>query len=88
MEKYYPYACKRCGRCCRRVDLVDELAYLDRGDGVCKNLTDENLCRIYAERPPLCNGKYLYENFFPNMTVAEFHEMIAALCKEIAKVIN
>ena len=88
MEKYYPYDCKRCGRCCRRVDLVEGMEQFDRGDGVCKNLTAENLCSIYTERPPLCNGQYLYENFFSYMSVEEFHAMIARLCKEIAKVIN
>lgn len=75
MEKYYPYDCKQCGNCCRHIDLVKELAGLDRGDGVCKNLGENNLCKIYSERPSVCNGKYVYEKFYSHMTVEDFHKM-------------
>lgn len=85
MEKYYPYLCERCGDCCRHVDLVEAMKTFNRGDGVCKHLTADNLCEIYSERPPLCNGEYLYKNFYSNMTVAEFHQMIYELCKEVRR---
>ena len=80
MEKYYPYDCKRCGACCRHVDLIDEMKSFNRGDGVCKNLTEDNLCKIYSERPLLCNGEYVYEKFFSNMAVEDFHKVISKLC--------
>lgn len=83
MEKYYPYDCKRCGNCCRHIDKIEELKNLDRGDGVCKNLTENNLCRIYSERPPVCNGKFVYEKFFPEMTVEDFHKMTLKFCREL-----
>ena len=83
MEKYYPYPCERCGACCKRVDLIDEMKIFDRGDGVCKNLTADNLCKIYSERPPLCNGEYFYKSFYRDMTVAEFHQMMSELCEEV-----
>lgn len=85
MEEYFPYQCKRCGSCCRHIDLIEEMKNLDRGDGVCINLTEKNLCKIYAERPPLCNGKFVYENFFSDMTVKDFHEMISKLCKKLQR---
>lgn len=85
MEEYSHYPCERCGDCCRHVDLIDEMKIFDRGDGVCKNLTADNLCAIYAERPPLCNGKYLYENFYSDMTVADFHQLIHELCKNVRR---
>lgn len=81
--KYYPYRCERCGVCCRHVDLIARMKTFDRGDGVCKHLTANNLCEIYAERPPLCNGEFVYKNFFSDMTVEEFHEMIYQLCKKL-----
>lgn len=28
--------------------------YLDRGDGTCRHLTNDNLCGIYDERPAFC----------------------------------
>ena len=83
MERYYQYACERCGDCCRHVDMIAEMKVFDRGDGVCKHLTAENLCEIYSERPPLCNGEYLYKNFYHDMTVAEFHQMMNGLCEAI-----
>ncbi|MBQ9487373.1 MAG: hypothetical protein IJU91_06195 [Selenomonadaceae bacterium] len=83
MEKYYPYPCECCGGCCLHVDLIEEMKVFDRGDGVCKNLTEKNLCKIYANRPKFCDGKYFYENFFSDMTVTEFHNMMKSLCKKI-----
>ena len=83
MEKYYPYNCKQCGNCCRHVDAIEQMKNFDRGDGVCKNLTENNLCKIYPERPPLCNGKFVYENFFSDMTVEDFHKKIAKICREL-----
>lgn len=85
MEKYYPYFCERCGGCCLHVDLIEEMKTFDRGDGVCKNLTTDNLCKIYSQRPKFCNGKYFYENFFSYMTVRDFHKMMTTLCKEIRR---
>lgn len=80
---YYPYPCERCGACCRHVDLIDEMKSFNRGDGVCKHLTADNLCEIYPNRPPICNGEYVYKKFFPDITVEEFHRIILQLCKKI-----
>ena len=85
MEKYYAYPCEKCGDCCRHVDLIKEMKSFDRGDGVCKHLTADNLCEIYSERPNLCNGEYLYENFYSDMTIEEFHQMTSELCKEVRR---
>ena len=83
MEKYFQYDCKRCGSCCRNVNLCEEMKMLDRGDGICKHLNENNLCRIYDKRPNLCNGQYVYEHFYSQMTVADYHKMIAKLCEQI-----
>ena len=85
MEEYYPYPCECCGDCCRHVDLIEEMKTFDRGDGVCKHLTADNLCEIYSERPPLCNGEYLYKKFFADMSVEEFHEIMNVLCKDLRR---
>lgn len=83
MEKYYPYPCKQCGNCCKYVNLVEEIKHLDRGDGICKNLTENNLCKIYSNRPNVCNGQYVYEHRYSNISVEDFHKMVAIFCKEI-----
>ena len=85
MENYLPYPCERCGSCCRHVDLLDEMKTFDRGDGVCKHLTADNLCEIYSERPPLCNGEFVYKNFYSDMTVKDFHQLMNMLCKDVRR---
>ena len=67
------------------VDLIEEMKIFDRGDGVCENLTDNNLCKIYSNRPKFCDGKFFYENFFADMSVTEFHKMMKNLCVEIRR---
>jgi len=49
------WECEKCGDCCRYVRLVSK--DLDRGDGTCKHLNDDNLCSIYYERPEICRVK-------------------------------
>ena len=83
MEGYYPFTCDRCGECCKHIDRIAELKNLDRGDGICIHLTNENLCEIYPDRPLLCNGEKVHEKFFPAMSVAEFHAMTWEFCKLI-----
>ena len=57
----------------------------DRGDGVCKHLTAENLCEIYPERPPLCNGEFVYKKFFSDLSVTQFHALIRELCDAVRR---
>ena len=83
MEKYYPYPCRQCGSCCKHVDLLEEMKSFDRGDGICKYLNENNLCSIYKERPNLCNGQYVYEHFYSDISVAEYHKIITDLCEKI-----
>ena len=85
MENYFPYLCERCGACCRHVDLIDEMKTFDRGDGVCKHLTADNLCEIYSERPPLCNGEFIYKNFYSDMSVEAFHRLMNLLCEDVRR---
>lgn len=80
MEEYYPYHCMKCGNCCRH---VNGFKSLDRGDGICIYLTKDNICSIYNHRPNVCNGKYIYEKFFSNMSVKEFHELASIICQEL-----
>ncbi len=36
------------------VSAIAGQGHLDRGDGVCRHLTDDNLCAIYETRPKEC----------------------------------
>lgn len=52
--------CKDCkAYCCRKIGMVNK--DLDRGDGVCKHLDENNKCEIYNNRPLICNTDRLYE---------------------------
>ena len=83
MEKYRLYPCKMCGVCCRYVRLIKSMMKFDRGDGACIHLRDDNKCDIYYHRPHICNGKWVYEHLYSNMTVSDFHQMTADFCKKI-----
>lgn len=85
MEKYKEYECYLCGECCRHVNLIKDLISYDRGDGVCKYLDTTNLCKIYDVRPNICNGKYVYEHYFSELTIEEFHELVLKYCDELKK---
>lgn len=79
------FDCDRCGICCkniRRSFFYD--VTLDRGDGVCKHLTAENLCAIYAARPIFCNIDAYWEKFLSDkMSREEFHELNHAACARL-----
>jgi hypothetical protein len=59
--------CTSCGSCCRRIknavshfyteDNKDPLYFPYTWDenGVCENLTEDNKCKVYENRPLLCN---------------------------------
>lgn len=82
-QKYYPFPCDCCGECCKFINKSPFLLGFDRGDGVCKYLNAKNQCDIYPIRPNVCNGKYVYENYFSHISVEEFHRYTYSLCEKI-----
>ena len=82
------FSCDCCGACCkniRRSTFYTE--ELDRGDGVCKHLTAENLCEIYSERPIYCNVDAYYEKFLSqSMSREKFYEMNHLACEQLKKI--
>ena len=81
------FSCDCCGACCRNIRLSNLSGELDRGDGVCKNLTANNLCAIYSERPIFCNVDAYYEKFLSQvMSREKFHELNRAACARLKKI--
>ena len=37
------FPCDRCGLCCKHLELIPDLKYLDKGNGRCIHLLDNNL---------------------------------------------
>lgn len=78
------FECDKCGLCCRRVGRFPFMKEYDRGDGVCKHLTDDNLCAIYEDRPEVCNTGLLYERVYSrSMSREEYDAMNMMACHQI-----
>lgn len=57
---------------------------MDRGDGACKFLTDDNRCSIYDHRPMICNTDMIWNSFFRGrVTREEFDRMNENSCREL-----
>ncbi len=75
------FDCKQCGNCCRHLDRSELYKELDRGDGICKYLSD-NLCSIYDERPLLCRIDECYDAFFAELyTKEEYYRLNKEACE-------
>ena len=62
-------------------------AELDRGDGICKHLTADNLCAVYNERPIFCNVDAYYEKFLSNkMSRKKFYKLNHTACERLKKI--
>ena len=76
------FPCTQCGLCCKHISKCTELKEFDIGNGICRYLTANNTCEIYAKRPSVCRGEYIYKTLFANkMNVEIFCEEILKICK-------
>lgn len=81
------FECDCCGACCRNIRLSNLSAGLDRGDGVCKHLTADNLCAVYNERPIFCNVDAYYEKFLSDkMSREKFYKLNHTACERLKKI--
>ena len=58
------FECDKCGLCCRHIDLIPQIKEFDTGNGRCIHLSENNLCRIYPDKPEICNAERMYELYF------------------------
>lgn len=78
------FNCDCCGLCCRHINRSNLLKNFDRGDGVCKYLGENNLCKIYENRPDICNVEVGYKKYFADMyTEEEFLKLNYEACKKL-----
>lgn len=77
------FDCDKCGVCCKNLDKNEIYATLDRGDGICKNLDEhKNLCKIYSNRPLLCNVVEAYKKLFSNyLSYEDYKKLNKKNCK-------
>jgi hypothetical protein len=75
--KKVPTKCTKCGECCKFVSFKGDIVYLSKETGKrCKNLDENNLCKIYSIRlkgcrdflnPTNLNFNYFLDNSFSVM---------------------
>ena len=84
------FNCDMCGLCCQNVDKSIFQTDFDRGDGVCKNYDEEShRCKIYKNRPLICNVDAYYEKFLKNlMTKQDFYEINYKVCENLRRTKN
>ena len=84
------FNCDCCGLCCQNVGKSFLQVDFDRGDGVCKNFDDATkLCKIYKNRPLVCNVDAYYEKFLSDiMTREDFHEINYKVCQSLKVIKN
>lgn len=69
------FNCSKCGLCCKNPMIANVCPELDRGDGVCIHLRDDNTCDIYDTRPDYCRIDFSYSNYFSDkMSLDEFYQ--------------
>lgn len=73
------FDCSKCGACCRLVRFMDP-TWPTRADGSCIHLNADNTCAVYETRPAVCR---VDESRPAGMTVAEWHALNAAVCKQL-----
>ena len=76
-------SCNQCGICCTQLDSNQLYVALNRGDGVCLHFNEsERMCRIYANRPDICNSETMYQRYFLHMSKEDFIAANQQLCKQ------
>jgi Fe-S-cluster containining protein len=89
--KFNPsFQCTCCGACCRSVAQSSLTAWLDDGDGVCRNLDRKTeLCLIYEERPDVCRVDLQYVmHYQQDISWKDFCELNQKCCEDLQKIIN
>ena len=85
-----PFACTRCGACCRSVSFSPLTAWLDKGDGICQHLDEQTeLCAIYESRPDVCRIDLQYEvHYVRHLSWKEFSDLNLQCCEALQKRIS
>ena len=78
------FNCDCCGLCCKNINRSNLLKNFNRGDGVCKFLSEKNLCKIYENRPIFCNVELGYEKIFSKLySEDEFLKLNYEACNKL-----
>ncbi|STQ86045.1 YkgJ family cysteine cluster protein [Helicobacter muridarum] len=79
------FPCTKCGACCKNISGIKELESYNLGNGICKYLDmQNNLCKIYANRPIICRINAMYERDYKQLhSKEEFYALNIESCKAL-----
>lgn len=87
------FPCTKCGVCCSHLDRIAAIFLSDDPadpfyfpydwdvTGRCENLTADNMCRVYENRPLACNLEKLREHL--GIEEKEFYKLNATSCNRL-----
>lgn len=87
------FPCTSCGCCCKRVDAIvknlsqnnpkDDLYFPYKWDesGKCENLEKDNTCRVYDNRPLVCDINSVGRK--SNLNLKDFYNLNIVACNKI-----
>ena len=87
------FPCMGCGSCCRRISqVVNHYKVSSKNDvyyfpykwdenGVCENLTEDNKCLVYDNRPLICNINACAKHH--NLDMNDFHARNIRACNHL-----
>jgi uncharacterized protein len=76
------FPCTSCGLCCQNISHIKELNDYDLGNGICKFFdTLNNNCKIYENRPDICQIDKMYEiKYYKYFIKEKFYIENAKVC--------
>lgn len=84
MSEINKFPCIECGLCCKHVNGIQHLEKWADNSGKCKYLQSSNLCKIYKDRPLLCNVEESYSKiFYKEMSKKDFILANLRVCIEL-----
>ncbi len=79
-ETHFP--CDKCGICCSMLPKNSIYEGLRNKNGVCKHFdVNKRHCKIYDNRPEICNVIQMYKYFKDNMSLEEYIKINVESCK-------
>lgn len=89
------FPCSGCGACCRRIKTIvesleeynndfyskNEFPYNWDESGRCEMLSEDNKCKVYENRPLICNVKEV--SSFYSMSQEKFYLLNASVCNSL-----
>jgi Fe-S-cluster containining protein len=84
------FPCTSCGLCCMTIGLINEnqlnkikFPYKAKENNWCEMLDENKKCKVYNNRPDVCNIEKNYEKYKNKKTKKEYYLDNAIICNEL-----